>query len=73
MRRPAPMLAIAAALSAPLLGGCDSGAAMSEPGSATIGERRALGEAAEMLDQQRLPADRDAAPAAGWEETTTRE
>ena len=62
MRGPAPMLVVTA-LSGLLLGGCDSGAAVSEPGSATIGERRALGEAAEMLDQQRLPTDQDAAAA----------
>jgi hypothetical protein len=40
-----------------LLSACGSGDNDPWPGGVTVGEARALDEAAEMLDEQRLPAD----------------
>ncbi len=49
-----PALAIAFAL---LLAACGANDNDPGPGGVTVGEARALDEAAEMLDAQRLPAD----------------
>lgn len=46
------LLACAAALA---LAGCGAGDNDPGPGGVTVGEARALDEAAEMLDEQRLP------------------
>lgn len=46
--------ALAAAL---LLAGCGPNDTDPGPGGVTVGEARALDEAAEMLDEQRLPAE----------------
>jgi hypothetical protein len=40
-----------------LLAGCGPNDTDSGPGGVTVGEARALDEAAEMLDEQRLPAE----------------
>ena len=40
-----------------LLGSCGEAETDPGPGGVTVGEARALDEAAEMLDQQRLPAE----------------
>ena len=59
MRRALPMLAI------PLLAlaGCGPGENDPGPGGVTVGEARALDDAAEMLDHQRSPMDGAAATA----------
>lgn len=44
-------------LAAALLASCEPGDAQPGPGGVTVGEARALDEAAEMLDAQRLPED----------------
>jgi len=44
-------------LAALLLAGCGPNDTDPGPGGVTVGEARALDEAAEMLDEQRLPAD----------------
>ena len=46
------------------LAGCGGGDNDPGPGGVTVGEARALDEAAEMLEQQRLPAEASPAPAA---------
>jgi hypothetical protein len=56
--RPGPVLLLAALASG--LAGCDSAGA-DAPGGVSPGEAKALEEAAEMLDQRRLPPE--AAPA----------
>jgi hypothetical protein len=49
---------LAAALAGALaLAGCGQSDTDAGPGGVTVGEARALDEAAEMLDQQRLPAE----------------
>ena len=53
---------LAAAL---LLAGCGSGDTDPGPGGVTVGEARALDEAAEMHDEQRLPAEALPPPAKG--------
>ena len=53
-----------------LLAGCGPNDTDPGPGGVTVGEARALDEAAEMLDEQRLPAE--ALPPAA-EETTASE
>ncbi|MCL6250181.1 hypothetical protein M3P36_03845 [Altererythrobacter sp. KTW20L] len=47
-----------------LLAGCGAADNDPGPGGVTVGEARALDEAAEMLDQQRLPAEALDDPAA---------
>ena len=47
------LLACLAAL--PAIAGCGAGDDEPRPGAVTAGEARALGEAAEMLDQRRVP------------------
>lgn len=47
-----------------LLGGCGEAETDPGPGGVTVGEARALDEAAEMLDQQRLPDEALADPVA---------
>ncbi len=47
-----------------LLGGCGEADSDPGPGGVTVGEARALDSAAEMLDQQRLPDEALAEPAA---------
>jgi hypothetical protein len=50
--------ALTASLAATLLlAGCGPGDTDPGPGGVTVGEARALDEAAEMLDEQRLPAE----------------
>ena len=46
------------------LAGCGGGDNDPGPGGVTVGEARALDEAAEMLEQQRLPAEASPAAAA---------
>jgi hypothetical protein len=55
-----------------LLAGCGPNDTDPGPGGVTVGEARALDEAAEMLDEQRLPAGALPTPAQG-ETTTPRE
>lgn len=50
-----------------LLAGCGEADNDPGPGGVTVGEARALDEAAEMLDQQRLPAEALEDPAAAPE------
>lgn len=47
-----------------LLGGCGESDSDPGPGGVSVGEARALDEAAEMLDQQRLPDEALAEPVA---------
>jgi len=54
-----------------LLAGCGPGDTDPGPGGVTVGEARALDEAAEMLDEQRLP--QEALPPAEPGETATPE
>jgi hypothetical protein len=54
-----------------LLAGCGPSDTDPGPGGVTVGEARALDEAAEMLDEQRLPAE--ALPPAGEESSTPAE
>ena len=65
--RAGALLACAAAV----LAGCDAGDNEPGPGGVTVGEARALDEAAEMLDEQRLPGD--ATPSPSPEATATAE
>jgi len=53
---------LGALLPALLLAGCGSSDNDPGPGGVTVGEARALDEAAEMLDEQRLPAETGATP-----------
>ena len=55
--RPAGAAYAFAAGCALLLAGCGSSDTDPGPGGVSVGEARALDEAAEMLDQQRLPAE----------------
>ena len=55
---------LASAAAALALAGCGAGDNDPGPGGVTVGEARALDEAAEMLEQQRLPEDATPAPAA---------
>jgi hypothetical protein len=59
--RAGALLASAAATLA--LAGCGASDNDPGPGGVTVGEARALDEAAEMLEQQRLPAQATPAPA----------
>lgn len=45
-----------AAMALAVLSGCDSASEPPPPGAPTAGERRALDDAAEMIEDQRLPA-----------------
>ena len=58
-----------------LLAGCGPNDTDPGPGGVTVGEARALDEAAEMLDEQRLPAEAlpSPAPDGGLEPAETRE
>ena len=51
------MRTLLAFTAATLLAGCGAGDNDPGPGGVTVGEARALDEAAEMLDKQRLPED----------------
>ena len=51
------MRALAFGAAALLLAGCGPNDTDPGPGGVTVGEARALDEAAEMLDEQRLPAE----------------
>ena len=51
------MRAFAFGAAALLLAGCGPNDTDPGPGGVTVGEARALDEAAEMLDEQRLPAE----------------
>ena len=51
------MRAIAFGLAVLLLAGCGPNDTDPGPGGVTVGEARALDEAAEMLDEQRLPKE----------------
>jgi hypothetical protein len=57
--RAGALLACAAAA----LAGCGASDNDPGPGGVTVGEARALDEAAEMLDEQRLPSEAAASPA----------
>lgn len=61
--------ALPALLAAALLSGCGPSDNDPGPGGVTVGEARALDEAAEMLEQQRLPAE--ALPSETPAETST--
>jgi hypothetical protein len=71
------MRALSSGLAVLLLAGCGPNDTDPGPGGVTVGEARALDEAAEMLDEQRLPkealppAAEDEAPAPEPEETST--
>ena len=65
--RAGALLACAAAL----LAGCGAADNDPGPGGVTVGEARALDEAAEMLEEQRLPGD--ATPSSSPEATATAE
>jgi len=54
---------LAGAAGALALAGCGAGDNDPGPGGVTVGEARALDEAAEMLEQQRLPDAQPTAPA----------
>jgi hypothetical protein len=54
-----------------LLAACGAGDNDSNPGGVTVGEARALAEAAEMLDERRLPDE--APPAASQTGATSRD
>jgi hypothetical protein len=58
LARVAPFALLAAAL----LAGCGENDTDPGPGGVTVGEARALDEAAEMLDEQKLPEDALASP-----------
>ena len=49
-------------LAAVLLAGCGENDTDPGPGGVTVGEAKALDEAAEMLDEQKLPEDALASP-----------
>lgn len=51
------MQTLLASTAAALLAGCGAGDNDPGPGGVTVGEARALDEAAEMLDERRLPED----------------
>ena len=57
------MRALAFGAAALLLAGCGPNDTDPGPGGVTVGEARALDEAAEMLDEQRLPAEALPSPA----------
>lgn len=59
--RLAPILTVLAALA---LAGCGKADNDAGPGGVSVGEAKALDEAAQMLDAQRLPAEATAAPVA---------
>jgi len=54
---------LAGAAAALALAGCGAGDNDPGPGGVTVGEARALDEAAEMLEQQRLPEETTQTPA----------
>jgi hypothetical protein len=54
---------LASAAAALALAGCGASDNDPGPGGVTVGEARALDEAAEMLEQQRLPAETTPTPA----------
>jgi hypothetical protein len=56
--RPAPILTVLAALALTSCGKADNDAG---PGGVSVGEAKALDEAAQMLEAQRLPAEAAAA------------
>jgi hypothetical protein len=60
-----------ALLACAALAGCGAGDNDPGPGGVTVGEARALDEAAEMLDEQRLPGE--ARPTSAPEATATAE
>lgn len=66
MMRPRRLALVAVSLA---LAACDQGEGAPAPGGVTAGEARALDEAAEMIEQRRLPAEAlrasAAPPAAG--------
>lgn len=51
------MRALSSGLAVLLLAGCGPNDTNPGPGGVTVGEARALDEAAEMLDEQRLPKE----------------
>jgi len=62
---------LASAAAALTLAGCGAGDNEPGPGGVTVGEARALDEAAEMLDEQRLPAEASPTPTSTSESEAT--
>lgn len=73
MARRAGKLTLAPALLPLALAACGASDRDAAPGEVTVGEAKALSEAAEMLDEQRLPsAAPSAAPSEAASEAATR-